>query len=559
MRALYRIPRLLLAPGLLLALACSTDKPGTPTAPPTNPIPPAAGVNVAVTASAAELEVSSTSSSLIRVRATRADNGAALPNLTPVALTTTLGGFGSLSGPANIGLELVNGEASVPFFAGDTIGSASIRAAVSSGVGFATVIVRGAVDPEVFFLSSVSPNTGSPQGGETVTIHGGGFSDPIRVTFNGVPATIQSASATQIRVTTPPLLSGLDPGATLAVTVTVIINLNEEGQQTDSLASGFTYVNGGGGGGTLQPTIFSITPASGPNEGGTQVTINGDGFEAPVQVKFGTGTSDTNFNGAEAQVISVTRTRVVVISPPTSCATCAPPIPNQLVNILVKNQNTSRFTVATSAFRYGARVIITSIAPGQGSIYGGELVTLFGQGFDEPVAVAFGGFSQQVMSVSGSEVVVLTTHPGSCPSGALASTLVNIETGDTGTGPGYLYLKPNIFSISPSSGPQGGGTAVTVSGANFGLPIIVDFTASGTKRAGTVTAASTSTISVITPSMPDAAMRTEECDVDADLTLGTRFTSTPATVTVTDPVSGCSDTFEGSFLFTPTSTTCVGD
>ncbi len=142
--------------------------------------------------------------------------------------------------------------------------------------------------PDTFFLGSVSPNTGTPQGGETISINGGGFSDPLRVSINGIGAVIQSASGTQIRVTTPRCVQAacFETGAVTPVDVTVTTNLNEEGQATDTLSSGFSYVNGGGGG-VLIPTIFSVTPSSGPNEGGTQVTINGDGFEAPVAVDFG--------------------------------------------------------------------------------------------------------------------------------------------------------------------------------------------------------------------------------------------------------------------------------
>jgi len=344
------------------------------------------------------------------------------------------------------------------------------------------------------------------------------------------------------------------------VTVQVTINLNEEDQATDSLASGFIYTNGGGSG-ILQPTIFSLTPSSGPNEGGTQVTINGDGFEAPVQVKFGEGGDDAGFNGAEAQIQSVTRTRIVVLAPPTSCsqAGCAPPQPNDLVNVLVKNLSSGRSTVATSAYRYGSQVVVTSIAPGQGSIYGGELVTLYGQGFDEPVAVTFGGIAQSPLSVSGSEIVVRTTHPASCTVGGPA-LVVNIETGNgNSSGPSFTYLKPAIFSLSPSSGSQAGGTAVTVGGGNFGLPIIVDFTANGTTRAGSVTTATSSTISVVTPSMPNSAMSEEDCDVNGVPPTGKRFIATGATVKVTDPVSGCTDTFEGQFVFNPSDTSCRGD
>lgn len=554
----YRLATL----GLVLGLTagCSTDEPKSPTAPPSNPVPPAAGVNVVVSASNSVLEVESTTPSMITVRASRADTGAALPNLTPVNLTTTLGGFGSVGGPAQTTLELVGGQASVPFFAGNVVGSASIRAAVSGGVGFAGVTVREPSDPSTFFLSSVSPNTGSPQGGETVTIFGGGFSDPIRVLFNNTPATVQSASASQIRVTTPPLLSGLPPGETQPVTVSVTINLNEPDQQTDSLSNGFTYVNGGGGGGTLQPTVFSVTPASGPNEGGTQVTINGDGFEAPVQVKFGTGTNDANFNGAEAQVLSVTRTRVVVIAPPTSCGGCAPPTPNLLANILVKNQNSGRFTVATSAYRYGSQVVVTSIAPGEGPASGNTLVTIFGQGFDEPVAVTMGNAAQQVLSVSGSEIVVRTVPVviTSCSDVSGPTVVVNIETGDSDSGPNFTYRasRPIATSVNPNSGGQGGGTNVTISGLNFVAPLTVSF---GT-NAGTVNSVTSTSVSATTPPFPDSIFGSgTSCDDDMDGTVGHRFGPVSVDVKLTSPVTTCTTTLAGAFRVNPSNTGCQGD
>ena len=177
--------------------------PSSPTAPPSVPIPPSVGVNVTVTASPSSLEAGGTEFSTLIIRAFRADNGAPVANLTPGTLTTTLGSLGSATGPQELAFELVNGQATVVLFAGSTLGTASVRATVSTGVGFATVVIGEPGVPDTFFLSSVSPSTGSPQGGETVTINGGGFDDPIRVTFGGIPAVIQYASATQIRVTTP--------------------------------------------------------------------------------------------------------------------------------------------------------------------------------------------------------------------------------------------------------------------------------------------------------------------------------------------------------------------
>lgn len=564
MRALtrYRIP--LLALGLAFTLGCSTDSPSSPTAPPTNPIPPSVGINVSVTSSTASLEAGSTSFATLVVRATRADNGQPVANLTPGTITTSLGTFGSAGGPQTLAIELVNGQATVVLFPGDTVGTASIRAAVSSGVGFASVGVREPVT-DTFFLSSVSPSTGSPQGGDIVTINGGGFSDPIRVTFDGVTAVVQSASASQIRVATPPLLGGLPAGETRAVTVAVTINLNEEGQASDSLASGFVYVNGGTG--ILQPQIFSVTPSSGPNEGGTQVTINGDGFEAPVAVEFGDGSANRPW--VAAQVLSTSRTRLVVLSP--AATGFGQGNLNQLVGIRVTNQSSGRFGIASSSFRYGTSVRITSIAPGEGPATGGTLVTIFGQGFDEPVAVTMAQHAQQVISVSGSEVVVRTVPIviTNCTDVSGATQLVNIESGDSATGPSFTYrvARPLLFSVSPFSGPQSGNTAVTLTGSNFAANMIVDFVVGGTAFTGNIVSSNSSSISARSPAIPNSALETETCDdngnpVPPDPTPdpdGERYLPVTANVRITDPATGCTATLNGVFTFNPTDSSCRGD
>jgi len=556
-----------LAAALLVAVGCSSDDPKSPTAPPATPVDPIAQAiySVTVVPSRGSLEVNSTDASIIEVRAARTDNGSPPPNLTKLNLTTTLGSFGNVGGPNVLEAEFQNGLVSVPFFGGGTIGTATIRAQVtgngisSGSVGFGTVRVIEAGQPATFFLSSVSPNTGSPQGGDRVNVLGGGFDPPIRVAFGGVNATVLSSDANSIRVEVPPLPNGLPAGQTQPVTVSVTINLNEEGQASDSLASGFTYVNGGSPG-VLQPTIFSLAPASGPNEGGTQVVINGDGFESPVQVKFGDGSSDANFNGTEAQILSVSRTQLVVVSPRTLAeGSSGAPLPNDLSDVLIKNLTTGRFTVATSAFKYGNEVVITSIGPGEGPATGGQQVTIFGQGFDEPVAVSLANVAQQVLSVSGTEVVVLTVpvEITNCQDRSGPSSVTNIETGDTGNGPTYTYraFRPIITGASPSSGPQGGNTQVTISGQNFTSPVVVEFVVGGQSFSASVVSVSSGAIVVRTPGVPNSVMSSQGCDAAG--TPGTQYIATSATIKVTNPVTDCTDTFEGAFLYTPTTNTCV--
>jgi len=555
MRALTRFRFPLLALGLALSVGCNADSPSSPTAPPANPVPPSVGVNVSISSSTNALEAGGNGFATLIIRATRADNGQPVPNLTSGTVTTTLGNFGSVSGPQTIEIELVNGQATVILFPGGVIGTASMRAAVSTGVAFTSVAITEPGLPATFFISSVSPNTGSPQGGETVTIFGGGFSGPFRVTFGALPAEVQSSTSSQIRVTTPPCsFDGTNacfaPGAATPVAVTVIINLNEEDEATDALGNGFVYQ--GTGGGNLQPIVFSVTPSSGPNEGGTQVTINGDGFEAPVAVDFG----DVG-NEVAAQVISVTRTRIVVLSP--AATGIGLPNLNELVDIRVTNQNTGRTTRALSAFRYGVSILITSIGPGEGPSTGGTIVTVFGQGFDEPVAVSMGLHAQQVLSVSGTEIVVRTVAivVTGCADVPGATGVTNIETGDSATGPVFVYRAPRLFltGVSPSSGPQGGGTTVTIFGDGFTAPLTVTFGATS----GSVGAITATTVSTTTPPFPDSIFTSlGDCDDDADLIIGTRIGPQSVDVKLTNPATGCTATLAGAFRVTP-STTCRGD
>ncbi len=137
----------------------------------------------------------------------------------------------------------------------------------------------------MFFLERVEPDEGSPDGGDIVRILGQEIETPVRVFFGANPADVLSVTSNAIRVRTP-RNDGIPPPPAvgrLPVDVTVTINVNEANEASDTLVSGFTYTRGDVG---VQPVIFSVTPNIGPNEGGTRVTINGDGFQSPVQVTF---------------------------------------------------------------------------------------------------------------------------------------------------------------------------------------------------------------------------------------------------------------------------------
>lgn len=566
MRPLRRVLGPIAAALVALSFAsCTSDSPTEPSTPPANPRPdPVVAFNVTVTASPTQLVAGDPTPSTITVTVRRSDNGGSPPNGTEIALTTTLGAFGSPAGPQQTTLQLVNGQAQAALFAGAESGVATVRATLDQSSGAANVTIG---NPATFFVASVSPSLGGPDGQETVNVLGGGFDSPVRVTFNNAPATVRSVTPTRIQVITPSAVAAgvtVGVGQPAPVNVTVTINVNEVGQQADTLANGFTYALGG----TIsEPRVFSISPASGTNDGGTRVTILGDGFQAPVQVLFGQGTSAASFNGVEATIESVSSGRIVAVTP--AARGFGQNNVNQVVDILVRNLNTGTNTVATEFFKYGNDVLITGMGPGAGPYTGGTRVTLSGQGFDEPVAVSLGGIGQPVLSVTGTQVVFLTAGVlvTECPADgiveAVGVSVTNLETGDSDDADlqfNYLVPLPQIFGISPTSG--GPGAAATITGRNFAPNVQVLFGDPASGSSAPVTGVTATTIGIIVPNAPQGfTFITEPCDGNGDgIPNGTRLSPTPISVTVRNlDGTGCVTTLSNAFVLNPPNTTCTGD
>jgi hypothetical protein len=563
---LFRNATALLAAAVLAAALGCTSSPTEPSTPPATPKPPApvTTYTVSVTANPPSITAGSVGSSTITVEVRQTDNGQPPPDGSQVTITTTLGTFNSAnSGVTSLTLGLVNGRAQANLFSGADVGTAAVTATFGGATGAVNVRINSAA---TFFVSSVSPNTGDAAGGQTVTILGGGFAQPVRVTFGGAAATVRSVSSSQIVVVTPSAAAAGAPvpvGQTSSVSVTVTNHVNQPDQQTDTIDRGFTYSVGGGGGG--QPAIFAVNPASGTNDGGTRVTITGTGFQSPVQVLFGIGTSASNFNGVEATVVSVTPTQIVALTP--AARGFGQNLTNQVVDILVKNVNSGFSGIGSQQFKYGTKVQITAMGPGGGSYLGGTRVTIDGSGFEGPVAVSFSfsnpnvSVAQQVLSVSGSQIVILTSPaplPTTCPRNGLVSSnsvsVTNINTGDGATanlGFNFQLPLPVITSLSPNSG--GVGATITIQGHDFTPQNMgVTFGASGTGSSAQVTGGTASTISVIVPNPPQGfAFNTVPCGNN-----GTQNVPTPITINVTDLSTGCSSTFTNGFLLNPTDTSC---
>ena len=558
-RALHKLSLWAAAGALVLAAtaACSTDSPSEPSV--TAPPPPGSGgggtstYNVTVTANPATVPVGSIDPVLVTVRAQQPGGGNA-PNGTLAQVTTLFGTFEGSAGVRSdtVTLELTNGSAQLRYFApstvGDTVSGATITATVAGSVGRTTIRFT---EDEVLFISSVQPSSGSPQGGETVTIQGSGFESPVRVTFGGLNAQVLSVGPTRIRVRTP--ASPAPANQVAQVPVGVTINVNQADQASDTLNNGFTFAPGGD---VQQPTVLSVTPASGPNEGGTRVTIRGSGFQAPVQVEFGSGGTFV-----EAEVESVASNQIIVRTP--SATGFGSVLQNQNSDIRVRNIDSGLTFVSSAAFRYGTAMLVSAVSPNAGPYFGGDTVTIFGQGFDSPVEVNVGGVEQEVLTVTGTEIVFRSVAPvlGSCADFSGPVEVTNIASGETVSGQSYTFrvsgFEPVIFQVSPNSGPQGGGTDITLQGENLVQPVVTV----GGRPAPIVSgpSANGTSVTVDTPFLPLSSFDVESCDDNGDGTSGERYLPTSVDVTVKDRATTCQGTFPEGFTYNPSTSTCRND
>ncbi|WFT91393.1 IPT/TIG domain-containing protein [Bradyrhizobium barranii] len=288
-------------------------------------------------------------------------------------------------------------------------------------------------------VTSISPTSGPQTGGTTVVITGTNFSGATAVTFGATAATgFAVNSATQITATSPAGTGTVD------ITVTTV-----GGTSATSAADQFTYVP--------TPTVTSISPTSGPGAGGTTVTITG-----------------TNFTGATTVVFGATAATGVTVNSATQI-TATSPAGTSTIDIRVTTAGGTSATSAADQFTYVATPAVTSLSPTSGPAAGGTVVTITGTNFTGVTAVSFGGTAAAGFTFNSATSITATS-----PAGAAGAVDVRVTTpGGTSAisaADQFTYAgPPSITSISPTGGPLGGGTIVTITGANLSGATAVTF------------------------------------------------------------------------------------
>jgi IPT/TIG domain/Bacterial Ig-like domain len=203
---------------------------------------------------------------------------------------------------------------------------------------------------------------------------------------------------------------------------------------------------------TKHPVVEHVDPGFGSVRGGEQVTITGLNLEGAEQVHFGS-TKAEHF-----EVVSNTELRV--ITPVHSDSEESVP-----VAVITPNGTSAENEHAT--FEYIAEVVpvLKGVSSNRGPASGGSIVKITGENLQGATAVHFGTNPAAFTRVSHTEVTATV------PTGAAEAVYITVTTVN-GTTPltkkvRYKYQGPIITAITPNTGPQAGGSTITITGYGF--------------------------------------------------------------------------------------------
>ncbi|MGP3535803.1 IPT/TIG domain-containing protein [Microbacterium sp. RD1] len=275
-------------------------------------------------------------------------------------------------------------------------------------------------------VTDLDPAEGPETGGTEVTLTGTGFEGTTGVTFDGVPATsFEIVSDTEITAVSPAHAPGV-------VEVTVL----HPGGNAD--AGDFAYLN--------IPSISGITPDQGPEDGGTVVVISGEGF---------TGATSVTFDGVPATAFTVDNDGQITATTPAHVPATVPVVVGH------PNGNSPSF-----AFTYVAGTEVSAVTPPGGPLDGGNAVVITGVCFTGATGVLFGAVPATSFTVDSDSQITAVAPAGT---GVVDVTVVGAAACGTDSLPdAYEYTDdPVIAALTPGTGPQTGGTVVTITGVNF--------------------------------------------------------------------------------------------
>jgi hypothetical protein len=302
--------------------------------------------------------------------------------------------------------------------------------------------------------------------------------------------------------------------------------------------------------GILAPSISSILPTGGPTSGGTTVAITGNNFANGATVSFG-ATAATNVLVANASTITA--------NTPAGSAGA--------VTVTVTNPG-GQFAQLVNGFTYSAATgnppTLTAVSPTTGPVAGGTQITLSGSNFVSGATVRVGGTLCTSVQFISTSTIKATTPAGSA--GAQSVQVQNPDGRNFTLPSAFTYTSttspaPTLTSVTPNSGPKGGGTFVTLVGTNFqpGATVRV-----GSSPATTVSYLGSTTLTAFTPAGTPGVQAVTVTNPDTrTVTLSSGFTYTNSTLNLTGvspgsgPMAGGTSLTLSGVAFSPSTSVAI--
>jgi hypothetical protein len=361
-------------------------------------------------------------------------------------------------------------------------GSVDVSVTTPGGTAAGTPQFTYVAGPSV---ASITPASGPASGGGEVTIAGTGLAGATEVNFGSTVAQFTNVTNTSLTAFAPP--------GTGEVSVVVTTPGG-----TATAPTSYTYLGA--------PTITGIAPADGPAAGGTSVTITGTGLSGATAVGFGATQTSAISNATDTSLI---------VTAPAGTGT----VPVTVV---------TAGGVASSPmdFVYLAQPVITGIAPATGPVTGGTTVKISGTGLFAAATVDFGSVPASFGYVTADSLVA------TAPAGTGTVTVSVTTPAGTASSPAQFtyFAFPTVKKISPSAGPQAGGTKVTITGSGLSGATKVRFGA-----AGATIVTDTSTVLTVTSPAGRGVVDVSVTTPDGIAVSPVRFTYTAA---VRKPAAG---------------------
>ena len=281
-------------------------------------------------------------------------------------------------------------------------------------------------------ISKLIPSTGPVEGNTPVSVFGSNFQgdNMFCVLSDGSKFSAVSVTNTVLKCVTPPAELGV-----------YTIHVEIDGYHSLTAAE-YEY----------ESALIAdmLVPSVGPVEGGTVVTVFGQGFQSSkgVMCKFG------DYLVMRGEWISETSV---------GCITPESDVGNRTLEVSVNGVD---FSLDARVFTFMSRLSIMGISPSLGPVEGGTSVTFTGWGLDryEDLHCRFGTSVLPIVEATETSIVC---HTPSHAVGLVSVSVTNFAHSATLEVPFSFVPSAILLGLEPSFTHTSGGTLVTVIGANF--------------------------------------------------------------------------------------------